>query len=281
MAVCGCVCRRPVFRVASELKLQVVGVSFHIGSGSRDPNAFKAAITLARNAFDLAIAAGHTPTLLDVGGGFPHDRKVFAAAAKGLSAAVDAMFPADSGVTVIGEPGRFFAAGSHTLATPIIGRRVKTQPDGEQHAMLFLADGLYGSFNCVVFDHVTPQPKVLVQGTGPLAKQLQAPVGGPTAVGGGGDTVDGGEGGGTTTSSPAVAPVSSSLWGPTCDGIDVIVKKTQELPDLHPGDWLWWEHWGAYTLSSGSRFNGFDLPKQVYLEVDSADMSPSPAVAAQ
>lgn len=63
---------RALFARALELNLEVVGVSFHVGSGCRDARAFTAAVALARRAFDAAEAAGHAPlTILDCGGGFP------------------------------------------------------------------------------------------------------------------------------------------------------------------------------------------------------------------
>jgi ornithine decarboxylase len=39
-------------QAALELGIAVVGVSFHVGSGATNPDAFSAAIALARAAFD-------------------------------------------------------------------------------------------------------------------------------------------------------------------------------------------------------------------------------------
>ena len=46
-------------------------LSFHVGSGCYDPNAYHAAVESARNVFDIAERAGFNFTLLDIGGGFP------------------------------------------------------------------------------------------------------------------------------------------------------------------------------------------------------------------
>ncbi|KAL6257017.1 hypothetical protein P5V15_011953 [Pogonomyrmex californicus] len=51
----------------------------------------------------------------------------------------------------------------------------------------------------------------------------------------------------------------STLWGPTCDSMDVIVKDVL-MPELHIGDWLVWEDVGAYTLCMATTFNGFPTP---------------------
>lgn len=62
-----------LLQVAAELRLCVVGVSFHVGSGCREAGAFLRAIRMARRVFDVAEAMGFNMTLLDIGGGFPGD----------------------------------------------------------------------------------------------------------------------------------------------------------------------------------------------------------------
>jgi len=62
--------------LARDLGLQVVGVSFHVGSGCQNVSVYADAIRRAREAFDAAPAYGHADMhLLDVGGGFtaPYD----------------------------------------------------------------------------------------------------------------------------------------------------------------------------------------------------------------
>ncbi|KAJ3984706.1 hypothetical protein F5890DRAFT_1270858 [Lentinula detonsa] len=48
--------------------LDVIGVSFHVGSGCYDPLVYSGAIIRARFAFDIAKDAGFSFNLLDVGG---------------------------------------------------------------------------------------------------------------------------------------------------------------------------------------------------------------------
>ena len=52
---------------------------------------------------------------------------------------------------------------------------------------------------------------------------------------------------------------SSSIWGPTCDGLDCI-KKQCLLPELNTGEWLVFRNMGAYTMCSASTFNGMPKP---------------------
>lgn len=109
---------------ARELKLDVIGVSFHVGSGCMDPYAFSDAVKHAKQAFVMGNAVGYKFTLLDVGGGFEDGE--FENMAAILREAVDTHFPGRraEGIRVIAEPGRFFVARAFTLAANIIARRV-------------------------------------------------------------------------------------------------------------------------------------------------------------
>ena len=50
-------------QAAKELGVQVVGVSFHVGSGANNPDAFSSAIALARGAFDAGAGVHATPAM--------------------------------------------------------------------------------------------------------------------------------------------------------------------------------------------------------------------------
>ncbi|KAM7372669.1 hypothetical protein PAMP_009821 [Pampus punctatissimus] len=55
---------------AGEVGLDVVGVSFHVGSGCTEGWAYKQAISDARHVFDIANLMGFQMRILDIGGGF-------------------------------------------------------------------------------------------------------------------------------------------------------------------------------------------------------------------
>lgn len=57
---------------------------------------------------------------------------------------------------------------------------------------------------------------------------------------------------------------STSIWGPTCDGLDRIVERC-DLPEMHVGDWMLFENMGAYTVAAASTFNGFQRPTIYYV----------------
>eukprot|EP00466_Bigelowiella_natans_P012042 jgi/Bigna1/92210/estExt_fgenesh1_pm.C_70005 len=222
--------------VAKKLGLSVVGVSFHVGSGCRNAEAFSDAVTLARKAFDIAHSKGFSPRILDVG-----------------EVALDESFPADSGVRIIAEPGRYYATSTHTLAARVIGRREpnhcnlifdqKSQKFQSQAApgyMYYINDGLYGSFNCVLYDHIdvsaTSHPECINMGSKMSLKNGQED-----------------------------EAYACSIWGPTCDGLDCVMTDAH-LPLLEEGDWLSFRNMGAYTNAAGSNFNGFMKPKIFYID---------------
>jgi ornithine decarboxylase len=60
-----------VLRYAAGLGLEAAGVSFHVGSQQRDPEAWAAPIAASARVFAALRSEGHRPRLLDLGGGFP------------------------------------------------------------------------------------------------------------------------------------------------------------------------------------------------------------------
>ncbi|KAI9313037.1 ornithine decarboxylase [Dichotomocladium elegans] len=227
-----------LLETAKALDLNVIGISFHVGSGCLDEHAFVDAILRARKAFDMGAEYGYRFTLLDVGGGFPgadvQDGITFEKVAAVLAPAVDRLFP--SNVRVIAEPGRYYVASAFTICTSVIGRRtIHSEQTTEKQYMYYVNDGMYGSFNCILFDHQVVYPKVLLRDQKfHYGEQIK------------------GE-----------AEYTCSVWGPTCDSIDCLTKESR-LPVLEDGDWLYWENMGAYTICAASQFNGFRKSDVIY-----------------
>lgn len=223
---------------AVELGLNVVGISFHVGSGCYDTGAFTDAVARAKKAFIMGQEAGYHFTLLDVGGGFGSEHfEEFAAV---LARALRTHFGDFSG-QIIAEPGRFYVADAFTLATNIIARRGPEHSILDQEAdedsprvMYYLNDGVYSSFNCILFDRQIVSPFCLTVGKVLVDAPIQAPL------------------------------VTSSLWGPTCDSVDCVLAKVKLPAGLKVGDWLGFRKMGAYTICAASTFNGFDRTKVVY-----------------
>ncbi|KAH8731441.1 ornithine decarboxylase [Phaeosphaeriaceae sp. PMI808] len=219
-----------LLELAKKLELNVVGVAFHVGSGASDPKAFIKAVQDARFVFDQAANLGFNMHTLDVGGGFTGD-VTFESMAAVLSASLDEYFPPQ--IRVIGEPGRFYVSTAFTLACNVIARRTIADATlGTTSYMLYMNDGVYGNFSSIIFDHQHPVPRVLQSGNEVLYDTRCSGYDTPSQV-------------------------EYSIWGPTCDGIDIISSSCTFPELLDVGDWLYFEDMGAYTKCSATKFNGF------------------------
>lgn len=218
--------------VAKDLGLNVVGVSFHVGSGASDPLAFYKAVRDAHIVFQQGAELGHSLRTLDVGGGFCGD--TFEQMAGVLREALDEFFPDGNKVEIIAEPGRYYVSTAFTIACNVIARRTVEDPtlDGKGY-MVYVNDGVYGNFSSIMFDHQQPVAKILRASGRTLYNSAAA---NPCSAGDG---------------------VEYSVWGPTCDGIDRISESIRFDSILDVGDWLYFENMGAYTKCSATQFNGF------------------------
>ena len=93
---------------AAQLGLDVIGVSFHVGSGCKDPLLFADAIWRAKRVFDMAKSVGYDFKFLDIGGGF--EILSFLEMSQIISDSLDLYFPMETGVRVIAEPGRLLVS---------------------------------------------------------------------------------------------------------------------------------------------------------------------------
>jgi ornithine decarboxylase len=222
---------------ANNLGLPVVGVSFHVGSGCGNVNAYTKSLINAADIFKIATNIGMPPMkIVDIGGGFPgnsmryygKNSPSFEDIASTLRLGIcdfRKKFPNDHNIQFIAEPGRFFVSDAVTIATNIYARK------GDNPQSLYVDDGVYGSFNNVIYDHACPSPCKIVFDNN---KQLDA--------------------------------VHTAIFGPTCDGLDQICKvENTLLPYCGEGDWLEWENMGAYTHTASFIFNGYThYPEKFY-----------------
>ncbi|XP_061003941.1 antizyme inhibitor 2-like [Dama dama] len=219
-----------LLKSARDLGLAVVGTSFHVGSRCQTPHNFMKAIANCRRVFEMGSRIGHDMSLLDIGGGFPGEEgsnPEFEEVAGVINAALAQDFPEGSGVEVIAEPGRFYAASVCMTAVNIIAKKAVLEPGGRRKLLYYLNDGHYGTFR--IFPR-EPEPRMPI-----VVKEL-----GPK---------------------PPLFPCT--LFGPTCDALDKLFLKEVQLPELDVGDWLVFPFMGAYTSVMSSTFNGFS-PASIY-----------------
>ncbi|NXE71872.1 AZIN2 inhibitor, partial [Calcarius ornatus] len=111
-----------LLQTAKDQAVEVVGVSFHLGSRGLEPQAWAQAVATAQLVFDVGTELGHPMRLLDIGGGFPateDSRAPLEEIATGINSALDLYFPEGSGVEIIARPGRYYVTSAFTLAVSI------------------------------------------------------------------------------------------------------------------------------------------------------------------
>lgn len=219
---------RKILNLAKILEIDVIGVSFHVGSGCVDPKLYKKALQVCKEVFDVAKTEfGVDMNIIDIGGGYPGiDGSVsFVEIAEVIRVSIDEIFGDNKDIKFIAEPGRFFTTSSHTLVTNIIGIK-KTVKDGEKSFSYTINDGIYGGYNCTIFDHQKPNIMSFNERNEKLYKSI--------------------------------------VFGPTCDSMDTITTDAM-LPELAIGDWVFTDNFGAYTRASSTAFNGFVTNKIFYV----------------
>ncbi|KAF5296582.1 hypothetical protein FQR65_LT10235 [Abscondita terminalis] len=211
--------------IALKNNLNVIGVSFHIGSGSKNPHVVYDAIKAARHVFDISEKLGHNLRLLDIGGGYPGELdKAILPYAKYINKALSEFFP-DESVRVISEPGTFFVKSAFTLACCIQSVKEKNYQDSSSSYYYYLNDGVFGNFNAVMSYNLKVTPK-------------------PVEVSGG-------------------QLYFSTFWGPTCDPIDKVCDKLM-LPKMNVGDWVMFDNIGDYSIVLITKFNGFGATRTYF-----------------
>ncbi|KAF5382261.1 hypothetical protein D9757_008936 [Collybiopsis confluens] len=244
---------------ARGLQLNVVGVSFHVGSSCYKPDVFRDAIWRSKEAFAIAQGIGYQFTILDIGGGFDDspvrgsETSIFEQVAGVVRQAIDDYFPVPNrppGFEVIAEPGRFHVFPSFTYATNIIARRLPSESgyaqqyssngeaSGTAPLMYYISDGIYGGLANIVADHRSVHPYVVS-------------LGGKFNL---------------TFNRSELEP--SSLWGPTCDSVDLVSPRTLLPRGLQIGDWIAFPDMGAYTTCLATKFNGCEAGPVVHATGD-------------
>ena len=314
-----------LLQLANQLGLSVIGTSFHIGSGCFDPTKYESAIAMCRRIHDVAHFDLGLPrmTLLDIGGGFSGatiDESIVEAQTKKIppfeqfagviNAALEAHFNTrDMGhVKCIAEPGRYFATSLSTLFTLIQGKRNvrKVAKAGEDVSsepnkiLLYVNDGVYGSFNNLMFDHAKVEPLTIAQlfadqkVAEPKAMSKIAAASAHESVARSMFHRLASVSTSASLSSQPRQPIASNqfahsramrhshaatsssslvtIFGNTCDSIDKLCQDYPMQGELTVGDWLMFKSMGAYTSAansagsgSGSGFNGFFGPSNIFV----------------
>ena len=135
---------------AHNNKLEVEGLSFHVGSQCTNIQNYIQALHLSASVFGEARTRGFELKLLDIGGGFPahYDDTVpaFRKLAQVINPELDRLFPPP--FEILAEPGRFLVASAATAIAQIIGKAVRSGK-----LCYYVNDGVYQTYSGVIFDH--------------------------------------------------------------------------------------------------------------------------------
>ncbi|CAM3746420.1 type III PLP-dependent enzyme [Phaeobacter inhibens] len=206
---------------ARDLGLCVSGLSFHVGSQTRDPQMWADTLDQVAQVWRAAKSAGHELTLLNIGGGFPasYGTEVMAPNryAQEVMALVNARFP--DACEIMAEPGRGLVAEAGAIAAEVL--LVSRKDAGDMHRWVYLDIGKFSG----------------------LAETMDEAI--RYRI-----TTDHGDG----QTGPCI------LAGPSCDSADVLYEKQlYQMPlELKAGDRVVIHACGAYTTTYASvGFNGF------------------------
>jgi ornithine decarboxylase len=207
--------------LARDLGLVPHGLSFHVGSQTREARFWEPVLDQVATLWHAAKAAGHDLQLLNLGGGFPAFYGEPVQRPRTYAAAVMAAVRARFGMVpeVMAEPGRgLVAEAGHIVAEVML---VSKKSSDDLHRWVYLDIGRFSGLaetegEAIRYQFITPH--------------------------------DG------TETGPCV------LAGPSCDSADILYEKRPvQLPlALRDGDRIILRHSGAYTSSYASvGFNGF------------------------
>ena len=218
-----------MYDAAKSLKVQMNGFSFHVGSECTTPKQYESAIRSCGYGSAMANQYGFKTETIDVGGGFVANEESFAAVSHHINKAKESIF-GNTSIEWIAEPGRFFAAPTHTLYTTVIGKKpVWPEPQSPDDAAwrITIDESVYGSFSNIPFDHQTP----ILERVRPLE--------------------------------PGETKKPTIVFGRTCDSGDCLGT---DLPmyEVKVGDVLKVKDMGAYTTVTATEFNGFPFAQRIY-----------------
>ncbi|KAG8198887.1 hypothetical protein JTE90_015101 [Oedothorax gibbosus] len=229
-----------ILKQAKNLKLDVIGVSFHVGGLCKDPDSYAATIRSAAEVFQVAHKMGFKFRILDIGGGFSGKKgteDLFDEMTQTIWSVVRENFD-EKEIEIIAEPGTFFVGSAATLTTAICGKKKTHKKTGATEdgieRIYYINDSIYGSFFHGVEEYGM-RPKPMLE----ESVLTQRPV------------------------------YKSRLWGQSCCGEDLLLKVCL-LADMEDGEFIMWENMGAYSRVLCSSFCAIPIPatKHIFINND-------------
>jgi ornithine decarboxylase len=211
-----------------------IGLAFHVGSQTLDPQSYAAAI---QKTGEVIKAAGVELDVFDIGGGFPIPH--LGMEIPPLTAYFDVIkreivrLKLPKACQIWSEPGRALCGNAETLLVRVELRK------GD---VLYINDGTFGN----MFEICSGKWQNTVHLIRPPRK------------------------GRKTAAAKTLAPFR--FYGPTCDSVDYMPGPFMLPEDTCEGDWIAIRGMGGYMAASQSRFNGFYSDQQVEIAPEQAPM---------
>lgn len=207
-----------LIKMCRVLNMNLIGISFHVGSGTSEYPIYERALQSVHKLFNVATDFGFMLNFVDIGGGFcGNDFRLLDNYATYINRGIDKYFP-DQSVTIIAEPGRYFAESAFTLAVQVMLKKVSSD---RRHMNYYINDGIYQSFLISYIYEENLQFSIIRKSDNVNSEDHQ-----------------------------------STVWGATCNSKDKIISNRM-IPELDIGDWLIFQNFGAYTTAVSTNFNGF------------------------
>lgn len=222
-----------IFYSASNKKINLAGLTFHVGSQNRRIDKWIDAISKCKKLITKMHSYDLNVELLNIGGGFPvqHSKEIPSIQEFGplLNEAVSNKIFKD--IKVVAEPGRYMTGDAAWMITKIILATDKGEincPDKR----VYLDAGIFSGL-------VEPKEGIFYN---------------------------------WTTDKDGDEDEKATLGGPTCDSLDIIQNLVTLPKTLIEGDYIYVPNCGAYTLAyatgpmGGNGFNGFESPIIKYVD---------------
>lgn len=208
---------RYLLQRAEALKVNVVGLCFHVGSSASDPSTYARAIAHARAIYDAATQRGFCIHSIDVGGGFTSTNltEVSHALRYAMEQHFGSILPT---IRWMAEPGRLFVQDAFTLACRVSGMR-QVRPD--QPVDVYINDSIYKNFLNALAEPPIPEP-LLLTGRPNVDDYLYEAVA---------DRIP--------------QQLLHTVWGQTCCGLDRIRTDCQFSCPVQVDDWILFPNMGG------------------------------------
>jgi len=217
----------PFMDTAREMGLNPRGLTFHVGSQSESVHTWEVAIEACGHVMERLEKVGIKLDFVDIGGGFPAQYTERVPHLKQIVKTIRSAIKAHFPyeVQLKAEPGRFLVAEAGLMVATVIGHEHRVGSE-----WLFLD---VGAFNGMI------EPLEIRDWKYPFFCDLSM----------------------RTDSLPGYF----TLTGPSCDAYDTFGFDVPLPSGITTGDKVYVGSAGAYTVVYASDFNGFEIPKRVFI----------------